>query len=169
MKQSSTNIYTSFHLDKTEMAIDVKSVQEVVNFPERIIPMPLAPDFLLGVFNLRGMIIPIVNLKALLKYPDVEVNSSQKVAIVEIESAKVGLVFDSTSEILRVPEEHISYFGYVSEKSHKIIRGGIKLDNGDRILQIIDTEALITIENIPQILQQQKITQKQKEDLCSGN
>nr|BDT29403.1 chemotaxis protein CheW [Bacteriovorax sp. HI3] len=165
MKQSSTNIYTSFHLDKTEMAIDVKAVQEVVNFPERIIPMPLAPDFLLGIFNLRGMIIPIINLKALLKYPDTEVNSSQKVAIVEIESAKVGLVFDSTSEILRVHEEHVSDFGYVSEKSHKVIRGGIKLDNGERILQIIDTEALITIENIPQILQQQKITQKEKEEI----
>ena len=165
MKTSTTEIYTSFHIDKTEVAIDVKSVQEVVNFPDRIIPMPLAPDFLLGVFNLRGMIIPVVNLKSLLKYPDPSVNNQQKVAIVEIESAKIGLVFDSTSEILRVHEDSISEFGYLSESSHKVICGAIKLDSGERILQIIDTNALITIENIPQILQQQKITQKQKEDI----
>ncbi len=165
MKHVSTQIYTSFHLDKTEMAIDVKSVQEVVNFPERIIPMPLAPAFLLGVFNLRGMIIPIVNLKSLLRYPDASINDSQKVAIIEIDGAKVGLVFDSTSEILRVHDNQVNPFGYLSENSHRIISGGIKLDNGERILQIIDTQALITIENVPQILQQQKITKKQKEDI----
>lgn len=165
MKKSTTEIYTSFHIDRTEVAIDVKSVQEVVNFPDRVIPMPLAPDFLLGVFNLRGMIIPIVNLKALLKYPDSTINSSQKVAIIEIEGAKVGLVFDSTSEILRVSDDVVSAFGYVSESSHKIIKGAIKLDQGARILQILDTNALISIENIPQILQQQKITKKQKDDV----
>jgi purine-binding chemotaxis protein CheW len=157
MKKVANNIYTSFHIDKTEIAITVKSVQEVVNFPDRIIPMPLAPAFLLGVFNLRGMIIPIINLKNLLKYSDDSINPSQKVAIVEIEGARVGLVFDSTSEILRVSEEDISDFGFVSENSHKVISGAIKLDGGSRILQILDTPALITIENIPQILDQQKI------------
>lgn len=157
MKKVANNIYTSFHIDKTEIAITVKSVQEVVNFPDRIIPMPLAPTFLLGVFNLRGMIIPIINLKNLLKYSDDSINPSQKVAIVEIEGARVGLVFDSTSEILRVLEEDISNFSFVSENSHKVISGAIKLDGGNRILQILDTPALITIENIPQILDQQKI------------
>ena len=157
MKKVASNIYTSFHIDKTEIAITVKSVQEVVNLPDRIIPMPLAPVFLLGVFNLRGMIIPIINLKNLLKYSDDSINPAQKVAIVEIEGARVGLIFDSTSEILRVRDEDISSFDFVSENSHKVISGAIKLDGGNRILQILDTPSLITIENIPQIIDQQKI------------
>lgn len=161
MKKVANNIYTSFHIDKTEIAIPVKSVQEVVNFPDRIIPMPLAPSFLIGVFNLRGMIIPIINLKNLLKYPEDVIDPSQKVAIVEIEGARVGLVFDSTSEILRVSNDDVSEFGYVSENSHKVISGAIKLNGGDRILQILDTSALITIENIPQIIDQQKINNVQ--------
>lgn len=164
MKKVKNEIYTSFHLDNTEVAIEVRAVQEVVNLPERIIPMPLAPEFLMGVFNLRGMIIPIINLKKLLHYPDSTINLSQKVAIVEIESAKIGLVFDSTSEILRVSEDSVSVFGYASEKSHKIIKGAIKLDEGERILQVLDTNALITIENIPQILDQQKLILNQKKD-----
>lgn len=157
MKKVAGNIYTSFHIDKTEIAIPVKSVQEVVNLPDRIIPMPLAPAFLLGVFNLRGMIIPIINLKSLLKYSDDTINPSQKVAIVEIEGARVGLVFDSTSEILRVRDEDINEFGFVSENSHKVISGAIKLDGGNRILQILDSPALIKIENVPQILDKQKV------------
>lgn len=157
MKKLTTDIYTSFHLDKTEVAITVKSVQEVVNFPERVIPMPLAPEFLLGVFNLRGMIIPIINLKKLLKHPDDTVHPEHKVAIIDIDGARVGLIFDSTSEILRVSDDDIIDFNYIASGSHKVISGAIKLNHGERILQILDPHALITIENVPQILEQQKI------------
>ncbi len=165
MKKNNYEIYTSFHLGKTEVAIDVQAVQEVVNFPEKIIPMPLSPDFLLGIFNLRGMIIPVVNLKTLLKYPEDSIQNTQKVAIVEIEGARVGLIFDSTSEILRVGESFISEFGYVAENSHKIISGAIKLDDGSRILQILDTKSLLTIENVPQIIEQQQRLLKQKKEI----
>lgn len=164
MKKQLHEIYTSFHLAKTEVAIDVKSVQEVVNFPEKIIPMPLSPDFLLGIFNLRGMIIPVINLKRLLKFPDDSIELSQKVAIVEIEGARIGLVFDATSEILRVSDQLISSFDYVAEDSHRIINGAIKLDEGNRILQILDTKALLTIENVPQIVEQQQRLLKQKKE-----
>jgi len=162
MKKDNFDIFTSFHMGKTEIAITVKVVQEVVNFPDKVIPMPLAPDFLLGVFNLRGMIIPIINLKKLLKYPEDSVSPEQKVAIVDIEGARVGLIFDSTSEILRISSQDIAEFGYVSENSHKVISGAIKLNNGERILQILDAQALIHIENIPQILDQQKISSAHK-------
>lgn len=164
MTKIDTKIYTSFHINKTEIAIEVKSVQEVVNFPEKIIPMPLSPDFLCGVFNLRGTIIPIINLKGLLNYSDCTISSTQRVAIVEIEGAKIGLIFDSTSEILRVSEDKISIFGYVSEESHKIIKGAIKLDDGSRMLQVLDTTALINIENIPQIIDQQKASSQYRKN-----
>jgi purine-binding chemotaxis protein CheW len=157
MKKMTTEIYTSFHLDKTEIAIAVRAVQEVVNFPDRVIPMPLAPEFLLGVFNLRGMIIPIINLKNLLKHSNDAIVPEQKVAIIDISGAKVGLIFDSTSEILRVAPDDVSEFKYVAENSHRIIKGAIKLNDGERILQVLDTEALLTIENVPQILEHQKM------------
>jgi purine-binding chemotaxis protein CheW len=157
MKKLNTEIYTSFYLGKTEIAIEVKSVQEVVSFPERVVTMPLAPEFLLGVFNLRGMIIPIINLKNLLKHPEDEVHPDNKVAIVEIDGARVGLIFDLTSEILRVATDDVSKFNYVAENSHRVISGAIKLNDGERILQVLDTQALLTIENVPQILDQQKI------------
>jgi purine-binding chemotaxis protein CheW len=154
-KKAKDEIFGSFYIGTTEVAINVKAIHEVVNLPEKIIKMPLAPNFLLGVFNLRGLIIPIINLKALLKFEDCEVSSTQKIAIVDHEGAKVGLLFDSTSEILRVSQKDISDFSYSSENSHKVISGAIKLDSGNRILQIIDPFALVCIDNIPQIIDQQ--------------
>ncbi|MGZ3789991.1 MAG: chemotaxis protein CheW [Bacteriovorax sp.] len=151
-------IFGSFHIGAMEVALNVKAISEVVNFPEKIIKMPLSPNFLLGVFNLRGLIIPIINLKALLKFSDCEISSSQKIGIVEHLGAKVGLLFDSTSEIIRVNQKDISEFSYGAENSHKVVSGAIKLNAGSRILQIIDPFALFTIENIPQIIDQQNKT-----------
>lgn len=153
-------IFGSFFIGTMEVAINVKSIHEVVNIPEKIIQMPLAPEFLIGVFNLRGLIIPIVNLKSLLKFEDSTINPHHKVAIIDHEGAKVGIIFDSTSEIIRVNEQILSEFTYSSEASHKIISGAIKLDSGNRILQIIDPFALVSIENIPQILDQQNLRNK---------
>ncbi len=155
LKNKKDEIFGSFYVGTMEVAINVKSIHEVVNFPEKIIQMPLAPEFLLGVFNLRGLIIPVINLKSLLKFDDSTVYSSQKIAIIDHEGAKVGLVFDSTSEIIRVNQQILSDFSYSNENSHKVISGAIKLDSGRRILQIIDPFALISIENIPQIIDQQ--------------
>ncbi len=153
--KSKDEIFGSFYINSMEVAINVKSIHEVVNFPENIIAMPLAPAFLLGVFNLRGLIIPIINLKSLLHFENDEVSAIQKIAIVDYEGAKVGLVFDSTSEIIRVTQQMLCGFNYTNENSHKVISGAIKLDAGKRILQIIDPFALVSIENIPQILEQQ--------------
>lgn len=148
-------IFGSFYIGTMEVAINVKAIQEVVNLPDRIIKMPLAPNFLVGVFNLRGLIIPVINLKTLLKFEECEISPSQKIAIVDHEGAKVGLLFDSTSEIIRVSQQDLSDFSYGVENSPKVISGAIKLDSGSRILQIIDPFALVTIENIPQIIDQQ--------------
>lgn len=153
--KNQVSIFATFDIGGIEVAINVKSIQEVVNYPERIVPMPLAPKFLVGVFNLRGLIIPIINLKSLLNFEDTEIAITQKIAIVDHEGAKVGLLFDATNEIIRVREEMHSSFNYVEEKSHKVISGAIKLDSGKRIIQVLAPFELLLIENIPQIVEQQ--------------
>lgn len=161
-KNTFDDIYASFTIDSLEVALNVTSVQEVVNFPESIIKMPLSPLFLIGVFNLRGLIIPIINLKELLHLSGGELGSEQKVAIVDHQGAKIGLLFDNTSEILRVKNEEIDIFNYADEKSHKVISGALKLNAGERIIQILNPFALLHIENIPQIIDQQLKLKKEK-------
>lgn len=154
------NTYGSFILGGIELAINVKAIQQVVNYPEKIISMPLSPNFLIGVFNLRSLIIPIINLKRLLKFDHFQVTGLEKIAIVEHMGVRVGLIFDSTSEIIRVKEENQNNFNYSEESGPNVISGAIKLDEGARILQLLDPFAVISIENIPQVASHQQNTLK---------
>ena len=146
-----TEIYGSFFLDKTEFAINVECVHEVVNLPDALIPMPLAPEYLLGIFNLRGLIIPVINLKTILKFSVTEFSANAKIAIIDYDGAKVGLIFDTTGEILRSNEEEKNDFHYSENSSINVILGVLKLNEGKRLLQILDPKSLVSIENVPQL------------------
>lgn len=181
-------VFGSFHLGDVEFALPIAALQEVVNYPERVTPVPLSPSFLLGLFNLRGTLIPIVDLKPLLDMvpcaPDAEpqahaAHASQgshelqtlpavravhgKIAIVDVDGVRVGLLFDATSEILRVRASQRTGFEYApSHTAPQVVAGAIKLDGGDRILQILSPGALVHIRNMPQLLARQALSAPQR-------
>ncbi len=166
-------VFGSFHLGDVEFALPIAALQEVVNFPERITPVPLSPAFLLGLFNLRGTLIPIVDLKPLLAIAGATnvagagsrnaTPVTEKIAIVDVEGIRVGLLFDSTSEILRVRASQRTAFEYdPSHVAPQVVSGAIKLDGGDRILQILAPGALVHIENMPQLLARQALSAPQR-------
>lgn len=142
-------IYASFFLGNTEFALNVSSVQEVVNYPQSISSVPLSPSYIDGIFNLRGTIIPIVNLSALLKCPSEESNNERKVAILNFKGMNVGISFDSTGEIFRPKEEEITLFQYKENSSNDVVSGAIKLHSGERLVQLLDAKAVIDIKNLP--------------------
>lgn len=153
VKNANTQMFACFKMGTAELAIAVRSLQEVVNFPEKITSVPLAPAFLLGLFNLRGTVTPIVSMANLLNLSS-DNSPNSKIAIVNLNSVHIGLLFDSTSEIIHVPNEDIAQFDVPPEGNKTVIRSVIKLDNGNRLIEVIDPEALLKVENIPHILEQ---------------
>lgn len=156
MKAAAVNpveVFGSFYLNDSEFALSVRSVQEVVNPPRKLTPVPLAPAYLLGVFNLRGMIIPVVDLKKIIGFEDRETTlATQKVAIVDFDGVRVGLLFDRTGEVFRCRAEEVSEFGYVAgEASKAVVSGVIKREGGTRIIQLLSPRALVQLENVPQV------------------
>ncbi|MBC7464828.1 MAG: chemotaxis protein CheW [Bdellovibrio sp.] len=150
-QQQIHEMYGSFFLNSGEFALAVKSVQEVVNPPDKLTSMPLSPPYLLGIFNLRGSIVPVVDLKAILKLdPGSEPLENKKIAIVDHDGIKVGLLFDRTGQIFRNQNDEKNDFDYAAKvPSENVISGAIKLDQGKRIIQILDVDALIRLEKIP--------------------
>lgn len=146
--QDATELFGSFHLADTELALSVASLQEVVNYPETITQVPLAPSYLLGLFNLRGRLIPIVQLSQLLKLPEEGPREAAKIAVVDLDHAKIGLLFDGTGEILRVHSEQKIMFER-SDDAFPMIGGALKLDAGNRILQILSVDTLARLQDIP--------------------
>ncbi|MEH0862452.1 chemotaxis protein CheW [Halobacteriovorax sp. DPLXC-1] len=148
-----THMYASFSLKGNEFVLDINAVQEVVNYPESIFSMPLAPDYLDGIFNLRGMIIPILNLAKLLGIADDNgTNDNLKVAIVNIDGISVGVSFDTTGEIIKADHCEVSNFDISDESDEsQVVKGAIKRDNGNRIYQILEPSQIIKIRNLARL------------------
>ncbi|MBV8156994.1 MAG: purine-binding chemotaxis protein CheW, partial [Dyella sp.] len=146
MRKDAAELFGSFHLGDAELALPVSAVQEVVNYPDAVTQLPLSPPHLLGLFNLRGRLIPIVHLGRLLQLSAHGERSTAKIAIVELPRGCVGLLFDATGEILRVHGDEKVMFG---DAGASMIGGVLKLDGGSRILQMLCVDALAKLPDLP--------------------
>ncbi len=143
-------IYGSFLIGESEFAIPVSAVQEVVNEPGHISPVPLAPPFMLGLFNLRGQIIPIVDLRILLDFSDQEHVSARKVAIIEYGDLCIGLVFDRTGEVLSGNQAaRVNFKPKEDGPRDVVIKGVLKFEQGNRLVQLLDPYELLNLDRVP--------------------
>ncbi len=149
---SSLEIYGSFFLKENEFAINVLHIQEVINQPEKYTHLPLAPIYLMGILNLRGTIIPVVDLRILLniKSSDIKDNKDKKIAIVELNDTCIGLLFDQTGEIFRSHDDEKCKFNDPANES--VIKGIFKKDEGKRLIQIVDIYVLFGLKQLPREL-----------------
>lgn len=98
--------YLTFRLGTEEYGIDILKVQEIRSYeaPTRIAN---APEFIKGVVNLRGVIVPIVDLRVKLRCPSAEVNSFTVVIVLNVKNRVVGAVVDSVSDVLELNKDQI--------------------------------------------------------------
>ncbi len=92
----------SFNLGKEEFAVDILKIQEINRMVE-ITKVPKSPEFVEGVINLRGKVIPIIDLRKRFNLPGSENTKQTRIVVVDIDNKVVGLVVDAVSEVLRLP------------------------------------------------------------------
>jgi len=92
----------SFKIGNEEFGVDILKVQEI-NKMVPITKVPNSPEFVEGVINLRGKVIPIVDLRTRLGLQKVEKNKDTRIIVVDVESRIIGFIVDSVSEVLRIP------------------------------------------------------------------
>lgn len=134
----------TFKLGNEEFGVDILKVQEINRMME-ITRIPNAPPFIEGVINLRGKIIPIVDLRKKLGFMNGNMFSEKttRIIVVELDGLVLGFIVDSVSEVLRIPENTIepppSIVGGVESD---YIEGVGKLDN--RLLILLELKKLFT-------------------------
>ncbi|HEY3447145.1 MAG TPA: chemotaxis protein CheW [Myxococcales bacterium] len=96
----------AFVVGGEEYVVDIMRIKEIIP-PLRITPVPHAPEFIEGVVNLRGAIIPVVDLRRRLSMPVTEPTKKSKVVICSVGGRRVGLVVDAVTEVLRIPRSAI--------------------------------------------------------------
>jgi purine-binding chemotaxis protein CheW len=131
----------TFTLEKEEYAVDILSVQEINRITE-ITRVPNAPDYVEGVINLRGKVIPVVNLRKKFGLDTKETDESSRVIIMDIQGVTYGLVVDSVSEVLRIPSNIVEPPPpMASSMSSMFIKGIAKLEN--RLIILIDIDKFL--------------------------
>jgi len=134
--------YLTFRLDQEEYGIDILKVQEIRGYepPTRVAN---APDFLKGVVNLRGTIVPIVDMRLKFNCEKAEYNAFTVVIILNLRSRIVGIVVDSVSDVMELPPESIKPapdIDSVIDSGSVVGLGSL----GDRMLILVDIERLMS-------------------------
>ena len=131
-----------FRLGNEEYGIDILKVQEINRVAE-ITKIPQSPDFVEGVINLRGNVIPIIDLRKRFHMPERKHDRQTRIVVGEIEGQTVGLIVDAVSEVIRLSSNTIEPTPkIVSENQVDYIKGVGKLE--DRLLMLLDIDKILT-------------------------
>jgi purine-binding chemotaxis protein CheW len=95
-----------FRLDREEFAVPIAAVREIVRAGD-ITRIPQAPADVRGVMNLRGRILPVVELRTRLGLPPAELSARSRVLVTEAQSRAIGLLVDSVAEVVKLPESAV--------------------------------------------------------------
>ena len=132
----------TFKVDNEEFAVDILKVQEI-NKMITITRIPNAPPFVEGVINLRGKIIPIVDLRKRLGFGGKEYDKSTRIIVIELDGMVLGFIVDSVSEVLRISDATVEPPpSLVAGVESDYIEGVGKLDN--RLLILLELKKIFS-------------------------
>ncbi|MCL4462953.1 MAG: chemotaxis protein CheW [Firmicutes bacterium] len=134
----------AFFLQGEEFAVDIQRVREVLKLPP-ITPLPQSLDFIEGVINLRGEVIPVIDLRKRFRLADAAKSEKARIIIVEIDEGMVGLIVDSVTEVLHLNPSAIEPPPRrLAGTRTEFISGVGKL--GDRLIIILHLEKILSAE-----------------------
>jgi purine-binding chemotaxis protein CheW len=134
----------TFNLDREEYGVEVRLVQEIRRVSE-ITVVPRAPAFVRGVINLRGRILPVVDLKKKLGLGEVEIQKASRIVVVRLKERLLGLLVDGASQVLKVPMSRIEPPpDEIVNKGGDTIRGVAKLEG--RLVILLDLNRVLAQE-----------------------
>ena len=165
--------YLTFTLANEEYGIGILKIKEIIGMMP-ITPVPQTPEFVKGVINLRGKVIPVVDLRLRFGMEEIEYTERTCIIVVEIAgqagTVLIGIVVDSVSEVLNIKGEDIEdtpTFG--TKLNTDYILGMAKMEGGVKIL--LDIDRVLTGEEISLVGQVKKNVDSlpQEEDVQQGN
>ena len=145
-----TRQYLSFKLDEEEFALDISKVREVLDFT-KITKVPQTPPFMRGVINLRGAVVPVVDLNKKFGIKDTEKTVNTRIIIgeVDIEGDKIvlGVLADSVHEVMELEPEHIEPAPRIGTRLNTdFLKGMGKRD--EEFVMILDIDKVFSADDL---------------------
>ncbi len=136
--------YVTFKLDDETYGINVMRIQEVLRYTE-IAPVPGAPDYVLGIINLRGNVVTVIDTRRRFGLPEAEVTDATRIVVIEAENQVVGVLVDSVAEVVYLHQSEVETAPNVgNEESAKFIQG-VCNKNGELII-LVEFDKMLTDE-----------------------
>lgn len=136
--------WVTFYLDDEKYGVRVMQVQEVLRMTE-IAPVPGAPDYVVGIINLRGNVVTVVDTRKRFRLSEKESDDATRIVIIESDNQVVGIMVDSVAEVVDLRNSEIDTAPNVgSDESSKYIQGVSSI--GGELLILVDINKLLTDE-----------------------
>ena len=135
--------WVTFKLDDEVYGINVMQVQEVLRLTE-IAPVPGAPDYVMGIVNLRGNVVTVIDTRKRFGLLPKEPNDSTRIVIIEVDNQVIGILVDSVAEVVNLRTSEIETAPNLGDdnESSKYIQG--VHSNGDDILILVDVNKMLS-------------------------
>ena len=172
MAVEKTNQYLTFTLDEDSFAIEILKVREVLDYeaPTRV---PRSPDFLVGVINLRGNVVPVVDMRVILGLSAAEISSDSCIIIIEIniadENIIVGALADSVQKVVDIPASAIGPAPKIGTKLKIEFLTGIGKVGGQFVMilnmdRVLSLEELDLVENLTSMAAESFIKEEEMQE-----
>ncbi len=141
--------YLTFVLNREEYGIEILKVREIIGVIG-ITPVPQTPDYLKGVINLRGKVIPIIDLRLKFAMQEEEHTQETCIIVVEVNNAPIGVVVDNVSEVLDIKGEEVEdtpQFGQDIDTSFIMGLGKAK----EKIIILLDIDKVLSAEELEMV------------------
>lgn len=132
----------AFSLGQETYGVDIASVREIIPI-QKIVPVPRAPDFVEGIINLRGRIVPVLDLRKQFGFEEKKGDPNQRIVLVESGQESIGVIVDSVSSVLRISEGSIEPAATVVVGNEiEYIQGIAKV--GEELIVLLDLTRIIS-------------------------
>ena len=140
----------TFRVGGEEFGLDVFQVHEILRYTEPT-AMPKAPAFVEGVLDVRGSLVPVVDLRKRFELHEVPYDDDTRIILVDFQGERLGLIVDEVSEVLRVPETSVAAPPqYVRGLAAEFIRGIVRLES--RLVVLLDLERILSSQERMQLV-----------------
>lgn len=133
----------SFSLDNEEYGVDVLKVREIIRMPS-ITRVPNTPHYVEGVINLRGKVIPIINMRRRFGLCELEYDKQTRIMVMDVEGELMGFIVDAVSEVIRISSSEI-------QPSPAVVTSGIDqeciagvINQAERLLVLLDLQKMFS-------------------------
>lgn len=132
----------SFRLHDEEYAIEITKVKEII-LVEGVTRVPQMPAFIEGIINLRGNVIPVLDLRKRFELPGAALSEQSRIVVTRMESRIVGLIVDSVSQVMKIPKSKIQPPPQtIAGLAGEYLVGIGKMD--DRMILLLDIEKILS-------------------------